>query len=68
MFLKEKGINTIISGGMGGSAQKLFSNNNIEVIVGANGDCNKIALEYLKGELVSTGTICHEHAHEGDCE
>ncbi len=36
---------------MGASAQQLFSNNNIEVIVGASGDCNKVALEYLKGEL-----------------
>ncbi|NMB06773.1 MAG: dinitrogenase iron-molybdenum cofactor [Tissierellia bacterium] len=68
VFLNEKGVNTIVSGGMGASAQQLFSNNNIEVIVGASGDCNKVALEYLKGELKSTGTICDEHAHQGHCE
>ncbi|NMA86151.1 MAG: dinitrogenase iron-molybdenum cofactor [Tissierellia bacterium] len=68
VFLSERGVNTIISGGMGASAQQLFSNNNIEVIVGASGDCNQIVVEYLKGELESTGTICEDHAHEGHCE
>jgi len=53
---------------MGGSAQQLFSDNDIEVIVGASGDCDKIIEKHLEGELKSTGSICEEHAHEGHCE
>ena len=67
MFLKEKDVDIIISGGMGGSAQQLFRNNNIEVIVGAEGDCDNIIVSYLKGEIKSTGSICIEHSHEGSC-
>ena len=68
VFLKEKGVNIIISGGMGGSAQQLFSDNDIEVIVGASGDCDKVIEKHLEGDLKSTGSICEEHAHEGHCE
>lgn len=67
VFLNEKGIDIIISGGMGGSAQQLFNNKGIEVIVGAKGDCNSVIEEYLIGKLKSTGSICEEHAHEGHC-
>lgn len=68
VFLKEKGINVIISGGMGVKAQQLFSDNDIQVIVGATGDCDQVIKEYINGNLESTGEVCEEHAHEGHCE
>lgn len=68
VFLKEQGANIIVSGGMGGSAQQLFSDNGIEVIVGAQGSCDNIINTYIKGELESTGSICNDHAHEDHCE
>lgn len=68
VFLKEREIDIIIAGGMGGSAQQLFSDNDIEVIVGAQGDCESLIEQYLKGNLQSTGSVCNEHAHEGHCE
>lgn len=40
VFLKEKGTDVIIAGGMGGTAQQLFGENGIEVIVGAQGLCD----------------------------
>lgn len=67
-FLKEKRVDIIISGGMGGSAQQLFNDNGIEVVVGARGNCDDVIQSYLDGELKSTGSICEEHAHEGHCE
>lgn len=61
-FLNDLGINVIISGGMGGGAVEIFNSHNIEVIVGNLGDARKIVENYLAGELVSTGSVCHEHS------
>ena len=63
VFLHEKGVNVIISGGMGGGAIDIFNEKGIEVIVGASGDAETAANEYLKGSLKSTGTVCHQHSH-----
>lgn len=66
-FLADNGVEVIIAGGMGGGAVEIFNERNIEVIVGTGGD-SKLAVEaYLRGELKSTGSICHEHEHAGDC-
>lgn len=67
VFLHEKGVNVIISGGMGGAAVDLFNGNGIEVITGASGDVEAAASSYLNGELKSTGSICHEHQHHDEC-
>ena len=67
VFLKDLDVNIIIAGGMGETAQKLFTKNGIEVVVGAYGSCNNIIEKYLSGELKSTGSICREHQHEGHC-
>ncbi len=67
VFLYEKGVNVIISGGMGGGAVDIFNEKGIEVITGASGEA-KVAVEnYLQGKLKSTGSICHEHQHADDC-
>lgn len=66
-FLSEKGIDVIISGGMGKSAIDLFNSLNIEVIVGSSGEANDSIDEYLKGNLKSTGSVCHAHLHHEDC-
>ncbi|MBP1917955.1 putative Fe-Mo cluster-binding NifX family protein [Youngiibacter multivorans] len=67
VYLKEMGAEVIISGGMGGSAVRLFNEKEIEVVTGARGDSRFAAESYLRGELVSTGSICHEHMHHGEC-
>jgi predicted Fe-Mo cluster-binding NifX family protein len=66
-FLAERGVNVIISGGMGGGAVDIFNERNIEVIIGASGDAKKAVINYLNGELKSTGSICHEHQHHDEC-
>ncbi|MDN5351164.1 MAG: hypothetical protein PWQ12_80 [Clostridiales bacterium] len=66
-FLGDLGINVIISGGMGGSAVDLFNARGIEVVTGATGSAQAAAESYLKGELESTGSICHEHQHHDSC-
>jgi predicted Fe-Mo cluster-binding NifX family protein len=60
-FLADRGVNVIISGGMGGAAVELFNSKNIEVIIGAEGSAEATATAYLRGDLKSTGSVCHEH-------
>ena len=66
-FLADRGVNTIISGGMGGGAVDIFNSRDVEVIVGAQGDARAAVEAYLKGELESTGSVCHEHQHYDHC-
>lgn len=67
VFLKEHNVDIIISGGMGATAQQLFEQNNINVVVGASGSSDEVVEKYINGEIKSTGSICTEHAHEGHC-
>ncbi len=67
VFLKEQGANVIIAGGMGETAQVLFQEQGIKVVVGAQGNVDKAVNEFLTGVLVSTGSVCTEHEHEGHC-
>lgn len=67
VFLNDKGVNVIISGGMGGGAVDIFNEKNIEVITGAQGKAEDLANSYLLGELKSTGSVCHEHQHHDEC-
>lgn len=66
-FLNDMGVNVIISGGMGAGAIDIFNEKGIEVIVGATGKAQDVVGEYLKGSLKSTGSVCHEHQHHGEC-
>jgi len=66
-FLNDMGVNVVISGGMGGGAIDIFNEKGIEVITGARGDAEAVAKSYLKGELKSTGSVCHEHQHHDEC-
>ena len=67
-FLNDLGVNVIISGGMGGGAIEIFNDKNIEVVVGATGDARTAVEAWTKGELKSTGSVCHEHMHQDECE
>lgn len=66
-FLADNGAQVIISGGMGGGAVDIFNERGVEVIVGVQGDAKTAVETYLRGELVSTGSICHQHEHAHEC-
>lgn len=66
-FLADCGVTVIISGGMGAGAIDIFNQRGVEVIVGATGDARAAAEAYLRGELKSSGSVCHEHAHHDEC-
>jgi len=66
-FLSEQGTSVIIVGGMGASAQTLFRQNDIDVIVGVTGSVAGAINAYNEGRLVSTNSVCKEHAHHDSC-
>jgi len=61
-FLAENGANVIITGGMGRMAVDLFRENNVDVILGAQGSLELNINEYLGGFLTSQGSVC-DHTH-----
>lgn len=67
VYLKGLSVDVIIAGGMGGSAQELFSQNNIKVIVGAEGKKDDVIKKYMDGILHSSDSVCHKHEHHEDC-
>lgn len=58
-LLKELGVNTIISGGMGGNAQMLFKAAGVQVVTGA-AELNPIKLieDYLNNRLIIGRNAC----------
>jgi predicted Fe-Mo cluster-binding NifX family protein len=67
VYLKENGVDVIIAGGMGETAQQLFRDNHIAVYVGIEGYCDDAGQKYVQGNLKSSGSVCHEHQNEGSC-
>ena len=58
-WLAELGANMIIAGGMGGRAQNLFAEQNIQVLVGApSDDPETVAKQYLAGILTTGENVC----------
>ena len=59
LWLAGEGVSAVIAGGMGSRAQALFSENRIQVIVGAMGDDpEQIVLDYMRGILEAGDNIC----------
>jgi predicted Fe-Mo cluster-binding NifX family protein len=58
-WLAEKGATLIIAGGMGASAQKLFAENGIQVVIGAPAEAPVALVEsFLAGTLRTGGNQC----------
>jgi predicted Fe-Mo cluster-binding NifX family protein len=62
-FLAQKGIDIIISGGMGPRAQDLFAQNSIQTITGVRGEVKSILNQYVNGRLSAGPDLC-DHPHE----
>ncbi len=67
-FLGEQKVTSIITGGMGAMAIKLFKEQNIEVILGATGSIEENLSLFLADDLESTGSACsHNHGEGHSC-
>ena len=65
-FVSDNNANYIVAGGMGAMAQELFEQNNIKVIVGAQGSIDEAINAFLSDSLESTNSVCDhggEHHH-----
>jgi predicted Fe-Mo cluster-binding NifX family protein len=63
-FLHDHGVNVMIAGGMGESALKLFSAQNITVFTGISGHPDRVIEQYLADKLKASDEPCgHEHHH-----
>lgn len=64
-WLADLGVNTLLCGGLGGSARNIMEKNGINVISGINEVSTQDAIDmYLRGELTDTGGTC-DHSHNG---
>ena len=59
-FLADNGAGVVIAGSVGGER-------GVKVILGVQGDAQEAVEAYLRGELVSSGSVCHKHEHAGEC-
>ena len=57
-FLSQRGVNCIIAGGMGPRAQALFSQKNIEAIIGVQGLIDEVITKFISQELESGEDLC----------
>ncbi len=58
-FLADSGVDIVIAGGMGGMAQNLFKENNIEVHMGVGVEAPRSLVEkFLQNELETGDNLC----------
>ncbi|MCD6420247.1 MAG: NifB/NifX family molybdenum-iron cluster-binding protein [Synergistetes bacterium] len=67
-FMKENGVNVIVSGGMGPRAQEYFASYGIRTVVGVYGKVKDVLEEYLNGNVEYALTASGEHHHYSDNE
>ena len=71
-FLQERGVNTLICGGIGGGAKNALAEAGITLLGGVNGAADEAVKAYIAGNLVYNPDIeCahheHEHGHGENC-
>jgi ATP-binding protein involved in chromosome partitioning len=58
-WLRERGVNLVIAGGMGMRAKDIFAQHNIEVITGAtSGSPEQLVMNYINGTLETGENVC----------
>ena len=66
LFLREKGAEVIIAGGMGQKAQKIFSGMRIEQILGVTGPVDEVVESCRSGALQGGESFCSHGEGHGD--
>lgn len=64
-YLSERGVNCIMTGGMGRRAQGLFAQKNIEAVIGVQGAVDEVIEKFINQELEVGDDLCgHKHGLE----
>jgi predicted Fe-Mo cluster-binding NifX family protein len=67
-YLSEKGVDTIIAGGMGPRAQGLFAEKKIHAIIGVQGRIDEVIDKFLHQELKAGKDLCdHDQRQSESC-
>jgi predicted Fe-Mo cluster-binding NifX family protein len=68
-YLAQRGVETIIAGGMGPRAQDLFAERGIRTLIGIQGPIDEVIDLFLQGRLQPGQDLCdHGTHHEGPCQ
>ncbi len=69
-YLREKGVNCVIAGGMGPRAQDLFAEQGIYTVIGVTGSVKDAVRDYLLGNLTAGADLCQQGqpGHNHGCE
>lgn len=67
-LLKAEGVEVVITGGIGRPMAEALQSVGFNVITGASGEVEKVAGDFLSGQLVSRPVMCncggnHDHGH-----
>lgn len=62
-ILKQKGVMTMLAGGIGEGAINVLNLHGINVVRGCSGNVITIAKLFLEGKLTDSGKSCVEHEH-----
>lgn len=66
-FLKDRNVDMLICGGIGGGARTALSEAGIKLYPGAAGNADKAVEDFLADRLeYNPDTVCNHHHHEGD--
>lgn len=66
-FLAEKGVNCIITGGMGPKAQSLFAERGIQTIIGVSGKVEEVIQKFINNALEIGENLCTHEDEGGQC-
>jgi len=61
--LKDLGVELMLAGNIGGGAINVLNNSGISVVRGCDGEVTSLVNDYIKGELIDSGTSCQQHEH-----
>lgn len=68
-YLSQKGVGTIIAGGMGPRARNLFAEKSIEVIIGVQGSVDDVIQKLVTRQLEAGEDLCsHDAGHSHACD
>lgn len=62
--LQNDGVSLMLAGNMGDGAVNVLQRHGIKAIRGCSGEMTQVVNDYLNGEIVDSGIICHHHEHE----
>ena len=62
--LSEMGVTFMLAGNIGGGAINMLNSHGIQVVRGCSGDVSAVAEQWLAGNVMDSGIVCHQHEQE----